>query len=95
MAGCHRILVTIPDRLGKTKEALSAIASVVASVAQQKGSASNELAHVEYTFDDIAAWPQPGRDPEAISFFEHSLPHSEYKSAVSWPRKFFRRRGDD
>lgn len=70
MAGCHRILVTIPDRLGKSNEALSAIASVVASVAQQKGSASNELAHVEYTFDDIAAWPQPWRDPEAISFFE-------------------------
>jgi len=70
MAGCHRILVTIPDRLGKSNEALCGIASVVASVAQQKGSASNELAHVEYTFDDIAAWPQPWRDPEAKSFFE-------------------------
>jgi hypothetical protein len=70
MAGCHRILVTIPDRLGKSNEALSGIASVVASAAQQKGSASNELAHVEYTFDETAAWPQPGRDPEVKSFFE-------------------------
>ena len=70
IAGCHRILVTIPDRLGKSNEAISGIASVVASVAQQEGSASNELAHVEYTFDDIATWPQPWRDPEAKSFFE-------------------------
>ena len=70
IAGCHRILVTIPDRLGKSNEAISGIASVVASVAQQEGSASNELAHVEYTFDDIATWPQPWRDPKAKSFFE-------------------------
>jgi hypothetical protein len=70
MAGCHRMLVTIPDRLGKSNEALSGIAAVVASAAQQKGSASNGLARVEYTFDDIAAWPQPGRDADVTSFFE-------------------------
>ena len=33
MAGSHRILVTIPDRLGKSNEALCGIASVVASAA--------------------------------------------------------------
>jgi len=70
MAGCHRILVTIPDRLGKSNEALSGIASVVASAAQQKSSVSNDLAHVEYTFDDIAMWPQLERDPDMKSFFE-------------------------
>jgi hypothetical protein len=70
IAGCHLILVTIPDRLGKSSEDLSTIASVLESAAQQKGSASDSLAHVEYTYDDIAAWPQPRRDPEATSFFE-------------------------
>ena len=70
IAGCHRILVTIPDRLGKSNEALFGVASVVASAAQQKGSASNDLAHVEYTFDNIGAWPQPWRDHDAKSFFE-------------------------
>jgi hypothetical protein len=70
MAGCHRVLVTIPDRLGKSNEVLSGIASVVATAAQQKSSASNDLAHVEYTLDEITAWPQPGRDPDARSFFE-------------------------
>jgi hypothetical protein len=71
VAGCHRILVTIPDRLGKSNETLSDIASVVASAAHQKGSASNDVAHAEYTFDSIATWPQLGRDPEARSFFEN------------------------
>jgi hypothetical protein len=31
MAGCHSLLVTMPDRLGKSNEALSGIASIVAS----------------------------------------------------------------
>jgi hypothetical protein len=70
MAGCHRILVTIPDRLGKSNEALSGIGSVVASAVREKGAALSDLAHAEYTFDDIAVWPQPKRDPDAISFFE-------------------------
>jgi hypothetical protein len=70
-AGCHRILVTIPDRLGKSDQELSGIASVVASAVQQKKSASNELARAEYVFDDLSSWPEPGRDPDAQSFFEH------------------------
>lgn len=69
-AGCHRILVTIPDRLGKSDQELSGIASVVASAAQQKKSASNDLARAEYVFDDLSSWPEPGRDPDAKSFFE-------------------------
>jgi hypothetical protein len=68
-AGCHRILVTIPDRLGKSDQELSGIASVVASAVQQKKSASNDLARAEYVFDDLSSWPEPGRD--AQSFFEH------------------------
>jgi hypothetical protein len=70
MAGCHRILVTIPDRLGKSNEALSGIASIAAQAAEQKGAASSGLARAEYTFDNIASWPQPGRDADAKPFFE-------------------------
>jgi hypothetical protein len=71
VAGCHRILVTIPNRLQRSNEALSSIASVVATATQEMVSASNELAHVEYTLDNITAWPQPGRDPDAKCFFEN------------------------
>jgi hypothetical protein len=67
--GCHRILITIPDRLGKSTQELSGIASVVASAAQQKGSASSELARVDYTFDGLDRWPEPG-DPDLLPFFE-------------------------
>jgi hypothetical protein len=42
----------IPDRLEKSSEDLSAIASVLESAAQQQG--ADSLAHVEYTYDDIA-----------------------------------------
>ena len=70
IAGCHRILVTVPDRLGKSNDVLSSIASVVDSAARQKGVTSNELAHAEYTFDDVQIWPHPVRDPDAKSFFE-------------------------
>ena len=69
-AGCNRILVTIPDRLGKSNDALSSIASVASQAAEQKGSASNNLARAEYIFDNITSWPRPGRDSDAKSFFE-------------------------
>jgi hypothetical protein len=68
-AGCHRILITIPDRLGKSTEELSAIASVAATAAQNKASASNELARAEYSFDGLDRWPEPG-EPELLPFFE-------------------------
>jgi hypothetical protein len=88
--GCHRILVTLPDRLGKSDEDLSAITSIVASAVQQKNTASNGLARAEYVFDDLASWPEPGRDPKAKSFFErrfgihnaHLLFHSRPNEAV-------------
>lgn len=67
--GCHRILITIPDRLGKSTEELSSIASVVASALQQKGSASDELARADYSFDGLDRWPEPG-DPDLLPFFE-------------------------
>ncbi len=67
--GCHRILVTIPDRLGKSTQELSDIASVVASAAQQKAAASSELARVDYIFDGLDPWPEPD-DPDLLSFFQ-------------------------
>jgi hypothetical protein len=68
-AGCHRILVTIPDRLGKSTQELTNIASIVASVVQQKASASTDLCQVDYTFDGIDPWPEPN-DPDILPFFE-------------------------
>jgi hypothetical protein len=67
--GCHRILITIPDRLGKSTQELSGIASVVASAVQQKASASSDLATVGYAFDGTDPWPEP-EDPDVLSFFE-------------------------
>jgi hypothetical protein len=67
--GCHRILITIPDRLGKSTQELSGVASVVASAVDQKGSASNALARADYTFDRLDRWPEPG-DPDLLPFFE-------------------------
>jgi hypothetical protein len=71
-AGCHRLLVTIPDRLGKSTDELSHIASIVADAAQQKTSASNDVARIDYTFDNVVFWPEPGpgRNHEALAFFE-------------------------
>jgi hypothetical protein len=68
-AGCHRILITVPDRLGKSTQELSNIASVVALAVQQKASASNDLTHVDYTFDGLEPWPEPN-DPDLLLFFE-------------------------
>lgn len=68
-AGCHRILVTVPDRLGKSTQELSGIASIVASAVQQKASASSDLAQVGYAFDRLNPWPGPN-DPDVVPFFE-------------------------
>jgi hypothetical protein len=68
-AGCHRILVTIPDRLGKSTQELTNIASIVASAVQQKASASTDLCQVDYTLDGIDPWPEPN-DPDVLPFFE-------------------------
>ncbi len=67
--GCHLLSITIPDRLGKSNEELARISSAVAAVAQQRASSSSELA-IAYAFEDLASWPQPDRDPDAIAFFE-------------------------
>jgi len=32
--------------------------------------ACNDLVHVDYTFDNLVLWPQPGRDDGAREFFE-------------------------
>ena len=71
IAGCHRILVTIPDRLGKSNNELSGIAAAIAQAAEQKTSVSNKLACADYIFDDIASWLEPNIDPGgARAFFE-------------------------
>src|SRR5258708_17977036 len=67
--GCHRILITIPDRLGKSTQELSGIASVVASAVEQKASASSDLARADYIFDGHDPWPAPD-DPDVLPFFE-------------------------
>lgn len=71
IAGCHRILVTIPDRLGRSNNELFGIASVIAQAAEQKTPVSTALARAEYIFDDIASWPDPNIDAAgALAFFE-------------------------
>jgi hypothetical protein len=70
-AGCHRVLVTIPNRLGKSNDDLSGIVEIVASAIQQQGSSSGHLAKAEYIFDSITTWPRPDRAPDdAKVFFE-------------------------
>jgi hypothetical protein len=69
--GCHRILVRVSNRLGKSNEELFAIVSTVAAAAQQRASASNDLVRVDYTFEGLDSWPEPHRDLEtARAFFE-------------------------
>lgn len=67
--GCHRILFTVPDRLGKSTEELLGIAALVASAAREKASASSNLAQVDYAFDGLDPWPEPD-DPDMLTFFE-------------------------
>jgi hypothetical protein len=87
--GCHRILVTIPDRLGKSTQDLSGIAAIVASAVEQKASSSSDLARVDYIFDGHDPWPAPD-DPDLLPFFEkrfgvqnaHLLFHGRPDSSV-------------
>lgn len=88
--GCHRILVSLPGRLGKSDQELCQIASIAASAAEQRNTATSGLARVEYVFDNLASWPDPSRDPVAKPFFEqrfgvanaHLLFHSRPNHAV-------------
>ena len=69
--GCHRILVTVPDRLSKSDEVLRTIASSVSAAVDTGAPVSNEGAQVGYTFESFDSWPEPDREPEAaVSFFE-------------------------
>lgn len=68
--GCHRILVTIPDRLGKSNDDIANLAAAVTSAALQRASVSNDFANADYMFDGLDPWPEPAEDPElANSFF--------------------------
>src|SRR2546421_12411064 len=71
-AACHRLLVTIPNRLGKSTDELARIAATVAAAAQQRTSASSDVGRVDYMFENVGSWPEPGpgRDHDAIAFFE-------------------------
>ncbi|MFH0301941.1 hypothetical protein AAFX91_33050 [Bradyrhizobium sp. 31Argb] len=70
--GCHRILIVVPDRLGRSNEELEGIAAAVATAVNRKDQADAPQVRVEYMFDGLDPWPEPGDDAmEAISFFEH------------------------
>jgi hypothetical protein len=71
-AGCHRLLVTIPNRLGKSTDELARIASTFAAAAEQRASASSDVARVDYTLDNVGSWPEPGldRNHDVLAFFE-------------------------
>lgn len=69
--GCHRILIVVPDRLGRSNEELEGIAAAVATAVNRKGETEAPQAQVKYVFDGFDPWPEPGDDTmEAISFFE-------------------------
>jgi hypothetical protein len=71
LKGCHRILVTVPDRLAKSNEVLNTIISSVATAVGRGSSIKNEVAKVEYTFEQLDSWPEPEDDREAaVAFFE-------------------------
>jgi hypothetical protein len=72
-AGCHLIRVIIPNRLAPADRELAEIASIVASSGPQKCAASDDLAQVEYRYENISAWPEPNRDRDAREFFEKLL----------------------
>lgn len=67
--GCHRIRVTVPDRLAKSNEALDAIVSSVTTAVNSGGSTSDQTAQVDYTFEPLDFWPEPEDDPEAAIAF--------------------------
>jgi hypothetical protein len=71
--GCHLILVTLPDRLGKSTNELSDIASAVAAAANQKSSVSGQFARGDYIRCDLTSWPDPRRDASAREFFERQF----------------------
>jgi hypothetical protein len=69
--GCHRILVTIPDRLMKSNDALNAIVSSVAAAVNGGSPMSDDGVRVDYMFETLDSWPEPDHDPEAaLTFFE-------------------------
>ncbi|WP_156436412.1 hypothetical protein [Bradyrhizobium pachyrhizi] len=69
--GCHRILIVVPDRLGPSNEELEGIAAAVATAVNRKDQADAPTVRVEYMFDGLDPWHEPGDDVmEAISFFE-------------------------
>jgi len=71
--GCHLLRITVPDRLGKTDQELMQIAETFANAADRKNMASCDLARVDYEFDGLCSWPNPGEHPEARDFFEEKF----------------------
>ncbi|KJC45306.1 hypothetical protein [Bradyrhizobium sp. LTSP857] len=70
---CHLIRVTVPDRLGSSNEELNGIAALVANAAEQRSSAADPLANVDYIPNDIASWPEPTKDAGSRLFFEQQF----------------------
>lgn len=71
--GCHLLRITVPERLGKSNEALQSISRAVAAVADSRADAACELAQVGYVFEELASWPEPHRDSAARDFFENKF----------------------
>jgi hypothetical protein len=72
-AGCHRLTVTVPDRLDKSNEVLDGIASLIGTAAANMENVSGALARVDYVLDDVTAWPEPGRDAGFHEFYERQF----------------------
>ena len=51
--GCHRILVTVPDRLSKSNDVLRIIASSVSAAVDTGAPVSTEAVQVGYTFESL------------------------------------------
>jgi hypothetical protein len=68
--GCHLIRLIIANRLGKAKEDLARIASVISTAAESRTKASNDLAEAEYVLDDLDTWPEPDGSFDVQDFFQ-------------------------
>lgn len=69
--GCHRILITVPDRLGRSQPQHDDIAAITAMAVDRQSEAANHLARAVYSWDGVDPWPDPiEARSEAVAYFE-------------------------
>jgi hypothetical protein len=69
--GCHRILIAVPDRLGRSQPELDDVAAITAMAVERQGEAANHLARAAYFWDGVDPWPDPIESrAEAVAYFE-------------------------